>query len=480
MFPDRIRQTAFTDPDVEGSFKITGEDVYDTVLKSVLRAILPSRMGDESLYIRYREKDYSKSTIEDNSEQTAMGAVYGDAPDYSNTLTVINMSRMPELSSLLIDNFCKRYEGWKRVERMTKFFESSFQLVCFVNEEVKSCILLVGRLDITRLHYITCSLAAFLPWYFPKEKGLTAEERALLMSLRKNRCNDFMEALAAFESQFDFYTMKLEALTGFESEWMKGALDDSRRRIKSLMENIDEHQRRIDSCLRDVEEERTREIGLATRINDENENELRDFFIENKSRVRMTARSGSNLTFEVLTTVMYWDEDMAETLLDNKHSYIYTARGSRPRMKSDDFAKLFKAIFVDQSMKLRFCAQYKISISDRTVYGVDHAEYSSAALNFMPNTHIDSYSCLGDYREVLNRMMQNHDYVGIMEQCVVSAQSFNFHDTTVLEKWSQLMYETDKKCILLPDGTEATPVEAVQYLNGGESAEEEEHDGEES
>ena len=480
MFSDRIRQTAFTDPDVEGVFKITGEDIYDSVLKSVLRAILPPRMGDDSLHIRYRDKDYSKDAINDSSEDTILSALYGSIPVDNNTLAIINMTRLQEIPAKIIDKFCEKYSGWSRVEKMTTFFKGCFDLVCFVNKEIKSCIIVVGRLDIVRLHYITCSLPAFMPWYFQKEMGMTAEEKALLMSLRKNKKDDFMAALSVFEDKFDFYTLKLEALSGFESEWMKGALEDAEREVSSIKDAIERKQREINEYLRRLETERTRAAGLALRINDEHENELRDYFMDSKKYARMISRDGSALTFEIRTNLAYWDEDMAETLYGNTYSYIYTSRGSRPRLKSEDFAKLFKSIFIDQDMKLLFCAQYRIETADRAVYGVDRAEYSSAALNYFPNTHIDQYSCLGDYREVLNRMMQNHDYVGIIEQCVVSAASFNLHDTAVLETFCEKLYQTDKKCILLPDGTEATTVEAVKYLNGGESAESEGHDGEES
>lgn len=475
MFAERIQQTAFTDPDVSGVFKISGDTVYDAVLMSVLRAILPARIGEDSLYVKYIENDLSISTCSDYDDSTILNHIYGAVPTSPNSFTVVNMLRQNELHEKTYKGFVDKFEGWKREDRFTKFFKS-FETILFTNEEKRSAILIVGRLNIVQMHYVTCAIPAIFPWYFPKEKKISDKERALLMSLRENRSTKFIEALKAFEEDFDFYTIKLESLNGFESEWMVDELNNVKREIESVKNRIADHQREIDEYLRNLEEKEIKCVGLETKIGGEADAELREFFIENKQRCRLTKRERGSLTFEIMSVLTYWDEEMAQTLYDNKRSVIYTQRGDRPRMKSEDFAELFKAIFIDQKFKLKLCAAYNMNTSDREVYGKANFQYGSECSNYLPNYHIERYSCLGGYRSVLNEMMVNHNYLGILEQCVVSCQSFNLMDSTVLDEFCKRFYAADMKCITLPDGTDVTPCDAVKWLKGTDADEKEEEE----
>lgn len=475
MFPERIAQTAFTDPDVNAAFpKIRCDNVMDAVFASVMRAVLPSRMGeDDSCNLKYRENDLSLSSAGDYEYGTVLNHIFGSIPTMDHMLTIVNLSRQNDPHANTWEKFTEKFNGWERIERVTEFFKSSFQVICWTNETLKSTIVMIGRADLMRVHYVACSLPALIPWFFPKEKGLSEDERALFMSLRKRQATDFKEILARFEAKFDFYTIKLESLGSFENEWMQDELRQEKLRIEEIRNRIESRQRDIETYLREMENASIRVFGLEAKMNDESAGELREYFIENKNRVRLAERGDSTLTFEVMTNMAYWDEDMAETLYENKRSYIYTARGSMPRMKSEDFAKLFKAIFLDQSLTLRFCAAYKIAIRDRAVHGVQGYHYGSECIGFFPNPHIDRYECLGAYRQALNAMMETHNYLGIMEQCAVSAASFNLNDTTVLEEFCKRLYACNEKVILLPDGTAVTPCDAVEFLNGGKEKEDE-------
>jgi len=65
--------------------------------------------------------------------------------------------------------------------------------------------------------------------------------------------------------------------------------------------------------------------------------------------------------------------------------------------------------------------------------------------------------------------MQKKDYVGAIDQAVVSARNLNFYDSTVMSFFAHDLSCTIKKCIEKSDGTLLTPLEAIKELEGGET-----------
>ena len=63
--------------------------------------------------------------------------------------------------------------------------------------------------------------------------------------------------------------------------------------------------------------------------------------------------------------------------------------------------------------------------------------------------------------------MQRRDYVGAIDQAVVSARNLNFYDSTVISRFAGDFSRTRIKCIEKPDGTLLTPLEAINELEGG-------------
>jgi len=63
--------------------------------------------------------------------------------------------------------------------------------------------------------------------------------------------------------------------------------------------------------------------------------------------------------------------------------------------------------------------------------------------------------------------MQKRDYVGGIDQAVVSARNLNFYDSTVMSTFAKELSRTTISCIEKPDGTLLTPREAILELEGG-------------
>ena len=144
-------------------------------------------------------------------------------------------------------------------------------------------------------------------------------------------------------------------------------------------------------------------------------------------------------------------------------------------ISAENMAALFKAVFVDQQIALRFTAQYELRIRDMRISGISHAEYSDAATDYFPNIHIERHRCLGGYEQSMCQAMEAHNYIGAIEQCAVSAASLNFFDSTVMGGVLEEFYGTNiekKRCFVLPDGTAATIKEAIKFAKGGSKSDE--------
>ena len=129
---------------------------------------------------------------------------------------------------------------------------------------------------------------------------------------------------------------------------------------------------------------------------------------------------------------------------------------------------LMEAIFLKQSIRIKMCAAYRFEFGVQ-VTGLKGYHYSSDFREFTPNTHIDAYQCLGNYRQAINQLIKDNDYIMALEQCIASVKSLNFGDSTVMSEFMSRMYgisdyNVNIRCIELPDGRVVEPKEAIEYL----------------
>jgi hypothetical protein len=169
-----------------------------------------------------------------------------------------------------------------------------------------------------------------------------------------------------------------------------------------------------------------------------------------------------NTEFTAKAKLEYFDPEMAENAINNRNSLLYS-RGSR--IPYEDRKMLYEAIFIDGTISVNVCAAFQLSIGG----GVNtrgHHSFGEEFAGYMPHPHIDEYNCMGDYVRIVNELMQRHDYIMALEQCIASARSLNFADSTVLGHFIRtLMDDNDRsRCLSLPDGRIVKPSDAVKWL----------------
>jgi hypothetical protein len=134
--------------------------------------------------------------------------------------------------------------------------------------------------------------------------------------------------------------------------------------------------------------------------------------------------------------------------------------------------KLLTAIFIDQTLKIRFCAAYYFDLNG-SVGAQYHHRFPSSFSGYKPNPHIDEFECMGNYKRTINEALTRRDYITALEQCVASAKSLNLHDSAVIGRFIGHFCQnggSSYKAIELPDGRIVSPKEAIKWIEEQEAA----------
>lgn len=485
MFKQVIRNTQLTTDAANSFFQhINGDSFqYDVSFVSTLRALVAPRMKEgEYVYLSFYQSNYSANQLSEYSARNAVRNVC-DLDDIEDGRIIIhNFCHTSQDSNyawmeLMKSTLESVYPGWHRLEKVTDFFKKTFYALCFINPDKKSVVVFVDSMDIRRMHYLQCSIFAFLPWYFDPKLGVSKIEMELIESLREKTPTKYEDCIAKIAEQYDFRTARIrQLLSGFETRYEVMECDKVRREIQSCIEYIDSLNNQIGDYLRAKNEYEIRLLGLEAKIaNGSEESEIMDYFLHNNKLVLESVNNDS-MVFVVKTYLEYFDEDLAERVIRNETSYVYrpNGRGCNNIIPAEDMRMLMTAIFLDQKLRIRFCAAYKFNMNG-SVSAVSRYSFGAECRDCTPNTHIDRFSCLGNYQRSINELLKHHDYIGAIEQCSASCKSLNFNDSPVMQEFMRRMYgisdyqgSINTRCIELPDGTVVTPVDAINWLKAQE------------
>lgn len=478
MFKQSVSSTMLTSEAANIFFPhITGE-MYgsDQTFLATVRALVAPRMPEgESIHVSFGRSDYNAAIVSETSARRMVEMICGNMYRGAGQIYIHNLANRDEANNianmeLLKRQFCEVYAGWQYHEKISTFYQKSFKVICFINPESKSASLFVEQLNLQKLHYLQMSILAFLPWYFDPEKGMNETEMALVHSLRERSSAKYESLIAELSKQYDFEAGRIrKLLQGFETKFERMECDRVRRdisRVDNDLTNLDRQyadylRRRNDLCIR--------LLGLERRIEEGVESELMEYFLCNRKLV-LENIDNTYMYFAVRDYLSYFDEDAAATYIKNRNGYFY--RSCNSSMTKDGMEKLLTAIFVDQTIKVRFCAAYYFDLNGSVTAQSGH-RFGPEFNGYRPNPHINDYSCMGNYKPAINTALKNRDYITALEQCVASAKSLNFHDGTVMGAFTEQFTAnggSSYKAIELPDGSIVSPREAIKWIEAQEAA----------
>lgn len=494
MFKDVIRETPLYNPAANQFFedKITGSAYSNDVsFISTLRALVGSRIGDDSLDLTFSHSTYDKESAEyarekspvTNMMEYAIANCIGvSVLAEKGRLNIHNLSHpREEANEAWIEIFThlpEAYPDWVRVEKVTNYYsdctKGKMHVLCFVNPSLKSTLVITPCLDIHKMHILQTGITVFLPWYFPsgEKKVVTEKEYQLINSFKESTPAMYMDCITEIARQYDFRSAHIRSCLGdFEVKAWDRERTSLETEVTRCNNQIDEYTRRITDLLRAKREYDTRLYGIITRIaqSKERDSALMQYFMENTA-LSIARVDGLNIDFYVKTDlVMFGDEDEVEECINDDYSYIYRPDGDSLDhiIKTEDMRRLMTAIFIDRTLKMRVCTFFKFSAAGEVSAPSKHIfgwEFNDAT----PNPHHYHFHCIGDYVADIVSCLQKYDYIGALSKCVMSCGSINMHEQVTISHLMECLYGVDtnvnNRCIVLPDGRVVTPKEAIEYL----------------
>ena len=403
MFKTPVTATPFSTEAANAYFQNIKGDSYsgDVSFLSTLRAFMAKRIPEgESITLRFSTSNYNEDHVKGNS----VDIMVDDTPGMvvlSSVVQIHNLSHPISANNLacyhlLHASFTECYPGWHRIDDVTNLFKKNFNVLCFSNPELKSVILFVEQLNLKKLHFLQSVTLGILPWYFKPGDTYSDLDKELALSFKEKTPDKYMECIEKIAAQFDFETIRIRTLLrGFETRYERKELQRIESDIVNLNECITRLNTEIGQKLREISDKNVRYLGLQAKIagvSDE-DSELMEYFLCNRNLV-IESCDDDSLVFAVKAYVEYFDEDVVKRYLSNRTSYVYNV--SSQNITTDQLVKLMRAVFLDQTIKLRFCAAYRMSLSGNVDpqtgfnFGQEFREY-------MPNPHINRWHCMGNY-----------------------------------------------------------------------------------
>lgn len=470
MFREMISSSSLTTEDSNAFFhNIIGNICCkDVTFISTLRALLMNRIPEtDSIRLEFAYSRLHPSRRDALAVDSAMREILGGdlRPNIIRVVSVIEraVDQDPDTKSnmdFIEENFCKEFgELWEKSEKITQFYRKSFRVLCFINRGVNSVVIFVERMNIQKMHYLQMSIPALLPWYF-EENPVNETELQLLKSLGEKSPESWVRCIDQIVGTLDFESIRIKRLLdGLERRTNERLLDQMHRDLSSVDNYLRELDRRYEEKLKERDMACIKIAGIQKRIDDGNGSELMDYFLCNK-RLLLDRAEDNIVYFCVRDYLSYFDEEAAETYINNPNSYFYRYGMDREKLRS-----LLRAIFIDQTIRIRFWAEYRLVVGVG-VSPVEQACPGHMMDGYRPNPHINYYGCMGNYRRIVNEALRNGDTIAAIEQCIASAKSLNFHDGAVMAQFCEEFVgdQENYKALELPDGRVVTPVEAIEWL----------------
>lgn len=470
MFRTSIAETPLSDRIAEQYFKDridqTSAGVGDKVFLIVLRALFEKRLKDGD-HIRFESTTSSYSDPESRPIRSVLDLDWDKANVRLHCFSGVKDAAEKYINAA--EEYFDGLEGWVRMPRPTEYYARNMKVLVYCNAEKKATMIFTDTTDIRKLHFLAAGMLGFFPWWFNKDDGITPDEKELCKSLMETEADTFYECVRAISDSFGFrLKAQLKVLNGFENSLGESQIASLESNISSLRSRIEDYKSSISSNLEEIHRYQMTLLGIRTKMESGASGEFGEYFLSNKSLVLLNAEDGT-VEFGVKGIMSFWDDEMVRGYVENKRSILY----SRSSMSTSDAERFYRAVFVDRRVKWRTCAAFKMNqtrIERPHPYTFPKSEFA----NYLPNTHINEYGCVGDNEDVMIDCLASGDFIGAVNQCIASAISFNFADETVTSDFARIVSGNSSRYNLnafeLPDGTITDPEGVVKWVKANEAS----------
>jgi len=476
MFSKGINDTALTTEVADRLFSnITAANALDKSFLATLRVLLHKRLPqNETVRLTCRALHDSLQDITTASVAHSMSWFLQDIAQHqlsaSHSIHIIYTkcadtgAKMLEIVKANAGKGKRYMGGFTRQDDLHIYYVRKAKSLFYTDETGTHTVIFTDKLELKQFHALQMMIPKYLPHLFA-QSPLTENETNLLKSLSNKSAIEYETWLERFSMDVDIRSEVIRTkLAGFETAY-------ERIRANELRDEISAHQKDYEyylSMIRDTQhllQERMYTLaGLEDAIIKQNENsELMEYFMCNKNLTILHAE-GTIIKFAVHGYADIYDTDAVERYVANHDGFLYQQIAAS--ITPVQMEKLYRAIFIDDVYKLRICAAFLVDMR-KGLRALQHYTFSAESKTYLPNTHINYYGCVGSYAGRFQEYMQKRDYVGAIDQAVVSARNLNFYDSTVMAQFAHDLSHTDITCIETTDGSLLTPCEAIIQLEGG-------------
>lgn len=432
---------------------ITGE-MYrsDNTFLTTLRILLSNRIPDgESVSLEFKSS-FDPGAINQNN---GAFVVYSVCP------------------TDIIESFAS-IDGFERVQKVSDFYRASFRAECFIDESTKRVCLFVEDLNIRMMHFVQTGIFAMLPWYFPREKGALPDELALIKSLQKDKPFEYISCVGKFKKGLDVRELMIKSeVSGYEKRAVDDKISRQEERISRYRSDIQSLQDRMTDTIRSMNNAIDILHGLEYRKSTgEDNDELTSFFLSNKKLYPCNV-GDSGIIYGVRGRLSYYDMDLAKKMVTNTSTYLYN---NVPADCIKEARRLFELIFLENKIAVKIAAGFRVNTEDCCISpisgfvreDVKDTDFKDDFADYIPNYHIDEYSCLGNNKTIINELMNDGNTMMAIAQSIAASESLNLTDSTVIKYFVNEFIDTARKCLILPNGDNVTPKQAMAWIKGGE------------
>lgn len=476
MFSKGMYSTTLTSEAADRLFSnITASNVPDQSFLATIRALLRKRLPqDESVRIECKELHFSVNDITSATISACMNCFVPEAVRHSLTaeynifiVYTTYVDTGEKMLEIVKDNagIGNRYmNGYTRRDDLKVFYARKLNALFYTDDTGRNTVIFTDRLELKNFHALQMMIPKYLPRLFADDP-LTETEIALLKSTGNKSAVEYETLIEEFAKDLDIRSEIIRIkLAGFETVFERLRANEIRNDISSYQSDYDHYLSVLRDLSQNIQTCQYTLAGLECAINNRSEDsELMEYFMCNKNLSIMRV-SGTAIEFVAHGYADIYDIDAFEQYVGNRNGYMYS--NLNPAITKAQMEQLYRSIFGECRYKLRMCAAYTADM--RTgLKAVQHYSFPPESRTYLPNPHIQSYGCIGSYAGRFQEYMQKKDYVGAIDQAVVSARNLNFYDSTVIGTFARDLSCTTIKCIEKSDGTLLTPQEAIIELEGG-------------
>lgn len=461
----------------------------DESFLATLRVILHKRMPpDSAVRLNLSKSAYSRDSFRNVPARNCVAALV--PYNMTNVLHISNLegstdgvsASFEQIDEHLNEVSDNKYTALKDVEAFIEKSCSTRARV-YISEEMHTTLIAVEHLNLKTWHMLQSLLPRYFPWYM-KDAPLDEEETELLRSLTKRYAPEYIRRISELTRRFDSRSARVRKLLGkFEKQLEQKKLSGVQSTISQNEYSLAQLDEQARNLYRALDALRAQETGLLVKIRDigDGESGLMEYFLCNKN-MDIISVEGGIIEFVVNTTISSFDPDLVEGALARfGKSFFYRHYRSGTRYENEELTderirRLMTAIFLDEELKLRVCAAYRMDCSGGGLSALRDYTFSEETLaTHTPNQHIQYYACLGNNGPLIDNAVRRRDYVGAAILCNSSASNINFTEANTGTFFMEKICATDVgEIIEMPDGSTKTPLDAVKWLEARDAEKEQE------